>query len=154
MAFCLVNAPTVFQGMMNMALADCITKGYIDDIIVYSKTHEEHVVARLDAVFSAIEANRLVYEPSKCFMEYRKIVHPGHLVGAGGIRFGPSKTRAIGEYPEPRKHERGPLLPRPRRLLSRIRRALLRARHAALRSYSRRLAIVLGVSADGGSLRF
>ena len=66
MQFGLVNAPVVFQRMMNTALADCIASGfcrvYISDIAVYSKTHEEHT-AHLDAVFSVIEASRLVYKP-------------------------------------------------------------------------------------------
>ena len=105
MPFGLVNAPAVFQRMMNTALADCIASGfcrvYIDDIVVYSKTYEEHV-AHLDAVLSAIEASRLVCKPPKCYVGYRQIVHLGHLVGSGGIRVDPSTTRAIDEYPEPR----------------------------------------------------
>ena len=70
---------------------------YIDDIVVYSRTYDEHA-AHLGAVLSAIEANRLVCKPSKCFVGCRQIVHLGRLVGVGGIRVDPSTTRAIDEY--------------------------------------------------------
>ena len=103
MLFGLVNAPAVFQRMMDTALADCIARGfcrvYIDEIVVYSKTNEEHV-AHLDDVLLAIDANRLMCKPPKCFVGYRQIVHLGHLVGSGGIRVDHSTARAIDEYPE------------------------------------------------------
>ena len=91
--------------MMHTTLADCIASVfccvYIGGIVVYSKTHEEHI-AHLDAVLSAIEASRLGYKPPECYAGYRQIVHPGHLVGAGSIRVDPPTARSIDEYPEPR----------------------------------------------------
>ena len=90
--------------MMNTALADGITSGscrvYIGDIVVYSKTYEEHV-AHLGVILSTIEASRLVCKPPECNVGYRQIAHLGHLVGAGGIRVDLPTTRAIDEYPEP-----------------------------------------------------
>ena len=100
MPFGLVNAPAVFQRMMTTALADCIARGfcrvYIDDIVVYSKTLEEHV-AHLEAVLSAISTNRLVCKPSKCFFGFRQIVHLGHLAGAGDRD--PSRSPPTGRFP-------------------------------------------------------
>ena len=105
MPFGLVNAPTVFQRMMNTTLADCIASGfcrvYIGDIAVHSKTYEKHV-AHIDAVISAAESICIVCKPPKCFAGYRQNVHLGHLVDAGGIPADHSTTRAIDEYPEPR----------------------------------------------------
>jgi len=47
MPFGLVNAPTTFQAMMNEILQEFLDQGfvvYIDDILIYSQTLEEHII--------------------------------------------------------------------------------------------------------------
>ena len=68
MPFGLTNAPTTFQWLMqsclgNLHLHYCII--YLDDIIVFSKTPEEHVI-RLRAVFEKLKQAGMKLKPSKC----------------------------------------------------------------------------------------
>ena len=68
MPFGLTNAPATFQLLMqsclgNLYLHYCII--YLDDVIVFSKTLEEHVV-RLRAVFEKFKQAGLKLKPSKC----------------------------------------------------------------------------------------
>ena len=68
MPFGLTNAPATFQRLMESCLSDlhlnwCII--YLDDVIVFSKTPEEHIT-RLEAVFKKISDAGLKLKPSKC----------------------------------------------------------------------------------------
>ena len=68
MPFGLTNAPATFQWLMqsclgNLHLQYCII--YLDDILVFSKTPEEHLT-RLQAVFEKIRKAELKLKPSKC----------------------------------------------------------------------------------------
>ena len=68
MPFGLTNPPAMFQHLMqsclgNLHLQYCIM--YLDDIIVFSKTLEEHL-DRLMAVFEQIKKAELKLKPSKC----------------------------------------------------------------------------------------
>ena len=68
MPFGLTNTPATFQRLMESCLSDlhlnwCII--YLDDVIIFSKTPEEHI-ARLEAVFRKISDAGLKLKPSKC----------------------------------------------------------------------------------------
>ena len=68
MPFSLTNALATFQGLMenclvNLHLNWCII--YLDDVVIFSQTPEEHLV-RLDAVFTKIGKAGLKLKPSKC----------------------------------------------------------------------------------------
>ena len=50
--FGLAQAPAHFQKLINEVLADCnLTMGYLDDIIIFSKTEEEHL-EHLEIIFN------------------------------------------------------------------------------------------------------
>ena len=68
MPFGLCNAPATFQRLMErcmgeLNLRDCLI--YLDDIIIFSSTFEEHA-ERLQAVFERLQENNLKLKPSKC----------------------------------------------------------------------------------------
>ena len=72
----------MFQRLMENCLGDlhlnwCII--YLDDIIIYSKTPEEHV-ERLEAVFKKLSAAGLKLKPSKCKFFKSEITYLGHIV--------------------------------------------------------------------------
>ena len=82
MPFGLTNAPATFQRLMESSLGElnlswCII--YLDDIIVFSQTPEEHLV-RLQVVFDKLKAVRLKLKPSKCEL-FKKT---NQLLGACG----------------------------------------------------------------------
>ena len=103
MPFGLTNAPATFQRLMENCLGDlhlnwCII--YLDDIINYSKTPEEHV-ERLEAVFQKLSAAGLKLKPSKCEFFKSQITYLGHIVSSEGIATDPKKIKAIQLWPRP-----------------------------------------------------
>ena len=104
MPFGLTNAPATFQRLMESCLSDlhlnwCII--YLDDVIVFSKTPEEHIV-QLEAVFKKISDAGLKLKPSKCEFFKRRIHYLGHIVSNKGIETDPKKIEAIVNWPGPR----------------------------------------------------
>ena len=103
MPFGLTNAPVTFQHLMENCLGDlhlnwCII--YLDDIIVYLKTPEEHL-ERLEAVFNKISKARLKLKPNKCEFFKSEITYLGHIVSNKGIATDPKKIKAIQLWPRP-----------------------------------------------------
>ena len=103
MPFGLKNAPATFQRLMENCLGDlhlnwCII--YLDDIIIYSKTPEEHV-RRLEAVFKKLSKAGLKLKPSKCEFFKSEITYLGHVVSNEGIATDPKKIKAIQLWPRP-----------------------------------------------------
>ena len=103
MPFGLTNAPATFQQLIqsclgNLHLHYCII--YLDDVIVFSKTLEEHVL-RLRAVFEKLKQMGLKLKPSKCEFFRQELSYLGHVVSKGGIQTEPKKVIAIHKWPTP-----------------------------------------------------
>ena len=97
MPFGLTNAPATFQRLMESCLGDlylnwCII--YLDDIIVFSETPQEHI-KRLHGVFQKLASAGLKLKPSKCEFFKKKITYLGHVVLEKGIEVDPKKTEAV-----------------------------------------------------------
>ena len=87
MPFRLTNAPATFQRLMESCLGElhlnwCII--YLDDIIVFSRTPEEHL-HRLKVVISKLMAAGLKLKPTKCDLFKQQINYLGHLVSKEGV---------------------------------------------------------------------
>ena len=74
---------------------------YLDDVIIFSKTPEEHI-AWLEAVFKKISYAGLKLKPSKCEFFKKRIHYLGHIVSNQGIETDPKKIEAIVNWPGPR----------------------------------------------------
>ena len=103
MPFSLTNAPATFQRLMESCLGElhlnwCII--YLDDIIVFSRTPEEHI-HRLNAVFNKLKAAGLKLKPSKCDLFKQQINYLGHVVSKEGVSTDPEKIKAVTEWPQP-----------------------------------------------------
>ena len=103
MPFGLTNAPTTFQRLMESCLGElhlnwCII--YLDDIIVFSQTPEEHL-HRLKAVFNKLKAAGLRLKPSRCDLFKQQINHLGNKVSNEGVSTDPEKIKAVTEWPQP-----------------------------------------------------
>ena len=104
MPFGLTNAPATFQTLMNSILRPYIDKFvlvYLDDILVYSNTEEEHL-EHLRLVFEALQQHSLYARPDKCVFDQPRVEFCGHLVGQGIVEVLDSKVKAIREWPRPR----------------------------------------------------
>ncbi|KRX61767.1 Retrovirus-related Pol polyprotein from transposon 17.6 [Trichinella sp. T9] len=103
MPFGLCNAPATFQRLMETVLrglvgSDCLV--YLDDVIVFGKTAEEHT-ARLREVFRRLREVGLKIKPEKCRLMKRRVAYLGHIISEKGIATDPSKTSAVREWPTP-----------------------------------------------------
>jgi len=104
LSFGLCNAPSQFARTMELVLSGLtydICLVYLDDILVFSKTFEEHC-DRLAAVFDRLERHTLKLKASKCHLFQRKVTFLGHVVSEKGIECDPDKITAIANWPRPK----------------------------------------------------
>ena len=97
------NAPSSFQRLMNMALGRLIGPSclcYLDDIIVYGTSFQDHL-ENLDKVFNAIRSANLRFQLSKCCLGYTTVKFLGVIVTPIGLRPDPDKVRTLKEMPNP-----------------------------------------------------
>jgi hypothetical protein len=103
MPFGLTNAPGTFQRMMDVMLAglkwnSCLV--YLDDILVFSKTFEEHLL-RLQKVLQCISKANLKLKLSKCYFCAFSLPILGFVVSGRGISADQAKIRAVQSFPTP-----------------------------------------------------
>ncbi len=99
MPFGLTNAPATFCALMQRVLHDFIDKFvvvYLDDIVVYSRTLDEHM-AHLRQVFSTLRQHQLFVKKEKCVFAQQRVPFLGHIIGDGRLMMDPSKISAIAE---------------------------------------------------------
>lgn len=96
MPFGLHGAPATFQRLVDEVLrgAEDYAAAYIDDIVIYSKTWEEHV-QHLTDVFQRIQTAGLVINAKKCHIAKSEVQYLGYVIGGGGIRPQVGKVEAI-----------------------------------------------------------
>ena len=93
MPFGLTNAPAVFQRMMDKVLAGLIGRivmVYLDDIVIYSPSEEEHW--HLELVFARLREAGLPLKSIKCFFGLGEIKLLGYIVNRDGIHTDPEKV--------------------------------------------------------------
>ncbi|CAI7876215.1 unnamed protein product [Closterium sp. NIES-53] len=103
MPFGLTNAPSTFQLTMNRVFRDLLDRCdivYLDDILIFSKTREDHL-CDLDAVFKRLQENRLITEGSMCKFFKQELEFLGHVISRDGIKIDPAKIKTIQEWKPP-----------------------------------------------------
>ena len=105
MPFGLTNAPAAFQRLMNNIFSDlldiCILI-YLDDILIYSDTLEEHRY-HIHEVLLRLQNNKLYACGDKCSFHEDTVEYLGFILSPNGLSMDPGKVSAILEWPEPRK---------------------------------------------------
>ena len=93
--FGLAQAPAYFQELMTDILNDFpFTIAYLDDIIIFSKTPQEHL-SHNRMVFEKLQSVNLSMKKTKCSFFSKEIQYLGHILSATGMRPLPAKTHAI-----------------------------------------------------------
>ncbi|XP_061350285.1 uncharacterized protein LOC133295461, partial [Gastrolobium bilobum] len=103
MPFGLTNAPAAFMDQMNRTFKqylDQFVVVFIDDILVYSMTREEHE-QHLRIVLDILRENKWYAKLSKCEFWLEKVAFLGHVISQEGVSVDPAKIKAITEWPRP-----------------------------------------------------
>lgn len=103
MPFGLTNAPATFQRMINNVLReylDIFVVCYLDDILIFSKTEEEHT-EHVHKVLQALQDHRLLVEPEKSHFHAPEVEFLGHVISHNEIKMDPKKIAAVSEWPKP-----------------------------------------------------
>jgi hypothetical protein len=95
MSFGLTNAMAYFMYLMNkdfMEYLDKFAMIFIDDILIYSRSEEDHE-EHLRLVLQNLQEHRLYVKLSKCEFWMQEVAFLGHVISKGGISMDPSKVQ-------------------------------------------------------------
>ncbi|CAI7798941.1 unnamed protein product [Closterium sp. NIES-54] len=103
MPFGLTNTPSTFQFTMNRVFRDLLDRCvivHLDDILIFSKTREQHL-RDLNSLFKRLQENHLITKCSKCEFFKQELEFLGHVISCDGIKIDPSKIKTIQEWKSP-----------------------------------------------------
>ncbi|MCI06844.1 retrotransposon protein, partial [Trifolium medium] len=103
MPFGVTNAPGVFMEYMNRifhSYLDRFVVVFIDDILVYSKSEEEHA-EHLRIVLQTLKEKKLYAKLSKCEFWLKEVSFLGHVISSGGIAVDPAKVDVVLQWGTP-----------------------------------------------------
>jgi hypothetical protein len=103
MSFGLTNAPAYFMYIMNEVFMEYLDKFvvvFIDDILVFSKTEEEHA-EHLRLVLQKLREHKLYAKRHKCEFWLKEVSFLGHVVSNGGISVDPGKVKDVLDWKPP-----------------------------------------------------
>lgn len=103
MPFGLCNAPATFQRLMQTTMSDLVFQIvliYLDDLLVFSPTFQDHLV-RLETVLKRLRETGLRVKMEKCHFLQSEVRFLGHQVSAQGVRTDPDKISAVKTWPIP-----------------------------------------------------
>ena len=105
MLFGLTNSPATFQALMNTIFVDLVAAGqvaiYLDDILIYSPTPEEHRWTTHE-VLQRLRAHDLYLQPEKCEFKQEEVKYLGLIIRRRKVTMDPTKVRAVTGWPPPR----------------------------------------------------
>ena len=104
MSFGLTNAPATFSCLMNYIFMEYLDKFvvvYLNDILVYSKSNEEHEEHHR-LILLKLREHRLYAKFSKCEFWLSQVVYLGHVISGKGIAVNPETVNAFVEWLPPK----------------------------------------------------
>lgn len=102
--FGLKNSPAIFQRALDDILRQHIGKIcfiYIDDILIFSETEEEHI-QNIETIFTTLEKANMKVQLDKTEFLKKEVEFLGFIVSSDGIKMNPEKLKAVKSFPQPR----------------------------------------------------
>lgn len=103
MPYGVIGGPGTFQGIMNDILGPLLRRCvvvFIDDILIYSNTYEEHIY-HIKQVLEILQHHQFFVKLSKCFFAQQELRYLGHVISASGVSTDPRKVQIIENWPTP-----------------------------------------------------
>jgi len=104
MFFGMTNSPTTFQTMMNNIFWDLIAEGimvvYLDNILIFTRTEEEHAKA-IRWVLQVLQEHKLFLRPEKCEFCKEQIEYLGLVISENEVSMDLVKVVGVREWPTP-----------------------------------------------------
>lgn len=104
MPYGLKTAPSTFQRLMDnclLGLQNLTCFVYMDDIVIYGKTLDDHNL-KLKDIFSRLRKYNLKLQPQKCQFLQKSLAYLGHVISNEGISPDPRKVQSIENFPKPK----------------------------------------------------
>ncbi|KMQ85713.1 hypothetical protein RF55_15566, partial [Lasius niger] len=104
MPFGLKNAPATFQRLMDLVLTGLQGEElfvYMDDIVIYATSLEEHE-RKYNALIERLRQANLKLQPDKCEFLKTEVTYLGHVIGRDGVKPDPKKLEAVQQFPRPK----------------------------------------------------
>ena len=102
-----MNAPATFQRMiqklltrLNLANGPDFVSVYVDDMLIFSETMEEHI-QHLRLVLDKLKEAGLKLKPSKCSFVRESVDYLGHVITSEGLSPNPARIDAVQSLPAP-----------------------------------------------------
>ncbi|CAC5382706.1 Transposon Ty3-G Gag-Pol polyprotein [Mytilus coruscus] len=105
--FGLASAPSSFQHLLTQdprSLNYKIALVYVDDILVFSRSFEEHV-NHLQLVFDKLISAGLTLKPGKCLFARKEVIYLGHTISKEGVKVDTSKVDAVSSFSVPKNQK-------------------------------------------------
>ena len=103
MPFRLMNVPAAFQHFMNDIFGDLLDVCmlvYLDDILIYSDSEEEHIW-HVHEILCRLRQHNLYARTEKCFFHVQTVKYLGYILSPSGLTMAADKVQVIQDWPEP-----------------------------------------------------
>jgi len=101
MPFGLRNAPATFQRLMDLVLSGLQDEElfvYMDDIVIYATSLEEHT-RKYNLLIERLQQANLKLQPDKCEFLKTEVTYLGHVISKDGVKFDPKILEAVRQFP-------------------------------------------------------
>lgn len=103
MPFGLCNANATFQRVIEKVIYNLVnSSAYVDDILTYSKTFDDHLI-HLKALFDRLKTANIKIKTSKCHIASDNIMFLGYRITSDGVCIDDSRIKSLKNYPKPTK---------------------------------------------------
>jgi hypothetical protein len=101
--FGMMTSPSIFQGFMDQMLQgynwECANV-YVDDVLIYSSTFDEHIT-HMNQMFDRMRKANMKAKLKKCEWARTELLYLGHIINRQGILVDPAKVEAVNKMPPP-----------------------------------------------------